>query len=41
MMKIFNDTAYANELRSKGWLHAQEFTQQKCAAAVIDVYKKV
>ena len=40
MMKIINDAAYADELRTKGWGHAQEFTQQKCAAAVIDVYNK-
>ena len=39
-MKIYNDSAYADELRTKGWLHAQEFTQQKCAAAVINVYNK-
>lgn len=40
MMNILNDAAYADELRTKGWLHAQEFTQQKCATAVIDVYNK-
>jgi hypothetical protein len=25
----------------KGWQHAQNFTPQKCAAAVMDVYKTI
>lgn len=41
MLKIYNDPVYASELKTKGWTHAQNFTQQKCAAAVIDVYKKL
>ena len=41
MMKFFTDPVYADALRTKGWAHAQGFTQQKCAAAVMDVYKKL
>lgn len=41
MLKLYNDPAYAAALKTKGWTHAQEFTQQKCAAAVMEVYKKI
>lgn len=41
MKKIYNTPEYARELSKKGWTHAQKFAQQKCAAAVIDVYKKL
>ncbi len=41
MLKIYHDPAYAAELKTKGWAHAQHFTQQKCAAAVMEVYKKI
>ena len=41
MNKIFSDTALADTMKHKGWLHAQNFTQQKTAAAVMDVYRKL
>ena len=41
MKKIFEDKNFADYLREKGWLHAQRFTQQKCADAVMEVYKSL
>lgn len=41
MKKIFEDKNFADSLREKGWLHAQRFTQQKCADAVMEVYKSL
>jgi glycosyltransferase involved in cell wall biosynthesis len=37
--KIFSDKKCAESLKEKGWAHAQHFSQQKCAATVMDVYK--
>lgn len=39
MLKIKSEPDYAASLREKGWLHAQEFSQQKCATAVCEIYK--
>ncbi len=41
MRKIYTNLAFANMMREKGWQHAQHFTQQKCAAGVMDVYKAI
>ena len=41
MRKILSDEALAATLKEKGWQHAQHFTQQKCAEAVMDVYKTI
>ena len=41
MKKIFNEKAFAEELKEKGWRYAQNFTQQKCAAGVMKVYENV
>ncbi len=41
MKKIYNDKEFANTLREKGWLHAQNFNQKKCADAVMNVYKSI
>lgn len=41
MLKLYNDPAYVADLKTKGWAHAQWFTQQKCAAAVMEVYKNI
>jgi len=41
MKRIYDDKMFADELREKGWQHAQNFTQQKCAGEVIDVYNKL
>jgi glycosyltransferase involved in cell wall biosynthesis len=41
MKKIYADKPFAASLVEKGWQHAQNFTQQKCAAGVMDVYQNV
>jgi len=41
MKKIFTDRSLAASMKEKGWLHTQNFTQQKCAAAVMGVYLKL
>jgi glycosyltransferase involved in cell wall biosynthesis len=41
MKKIFSDLSFAESMKQKGWQHAQNFTQQKCAAAVMSVYNKL
>ena len=41
MKKIFSEKEFADSLKEKGWAHAQKFSQQKCAAAVMDVYKEL
>lgn len=41
MQKIYTDKELAASLKEKGWQHAQRFTQQKCADAVINVYKEL
>ena len=41
MKKIFEDKHFADSLKEKGWQHAQLFTQQKCADAVMNVYKSI
>lgn len=39
MKKIYTNQSYADELRERGWQHAQNFTQQKCANGVMEVYE--
>ena len=39
MKRIFFEKQFADVLREKGWQHAQNFTLEKCAAAVMEVYK--
>lgn len=41
MKRICTDKLLAAELIEKGWQHAQQFTQKKCADAVMDVYKSL
>ena len=41
MKKIYNDKHFTSTLVEKGWQQAQKFTQQKCAASVMNVYKSV
>ena len=41
IMQIATDNNLRNNLIEKGWQHAQNFTPQKCAAAVMDVYKEL
>ncbi len=39
MKTIFADGSFTDALKEKGWQHAQNFTQQKCAAEVMKVYE--
>jgi glycosyltransferase involved in cell wall biosynthesis len=41
MKKIFTDTSFAAMMKENGRLHAQNFTTQKCAASVMDVYRMI
>ncbi len=41
LKKIYSDKNFADSLKEKGWEHAQNFLQQKCAAKVMDVYKEL
>jgi len=41
MLAVASNTALRNSMIEKGMAHAQKFTQQKCAAAVMDVYKSL
>ncbi|MBL7743385.1 MAG: glycosyltransferase family 4 protein [Chitinophagaceae bacterium] len=41
MKKIFTDKDLADAMIGKGWQHAQNFTQQQCAAAVMNVYRSL
>ena len=39
MKTIYSDKQFATTMIERGWQHAQNFTRQKCATAVMDVYK--
>ncbi len=39
MKKIYSDDKFANLMRNKGWEHAQNFSQAKCADRVMKVYQ--
>lgn len=39
MKEIFQNKSLADEMRKKGKLHAMNFTQEKCAASVMKIYK--
>ena len=41
MKKIYSDHSFAESLKQKGWQHAQDFTQQRCAAEVMSVYQSL
>lgn len=41
MKNIYNDTSLAVSMKEKGWHHAQQFTQKKCADAVMNVYTSI
>lgn len=40
MLNIANNKNLAEEMKQKGWKHAQQFSQQKTAEAVMNVYEK-
>ncbi len=41
MEQIISDSDLRNSLIAKGWTHAQNFTREKCATAVMNAYKKL
>lgn len=41
MKKIYNDKKFAAAMIEKGWKHAQNFTAQKHAESVMNVYKSI
>ena len=41
MKRVANDDTLKNSMIEKGILHAANFTQQKCAEAVMNVYRKL
>jgi glycosyltransferase involved in cell wall biosynthesis len=41
MKKIRDDRQLRETMKEKGWKHAQNFTQQKSAAAVVKVYEEL
>ncbi|MBV7533246.1 glycosyltransferase family 1 protein [Chitinophaga sp. sic0106] len=41
MKRIVNEEALAADLRTKGFKHAQLFTAEKCAAAMMNVYNSI
>jgi glycosyltransferase involved in cell wall biosynthesis len=41
MKKIYNDKRFAETLKERGRLHAENFTQQRCAADVMKVYQSL
>lgn len=41
MKKVAGDPQLVAEMREKGWQHAQQFTPEKCAATMMEVYKKI
>ncbi len=41
MLQVANDTLKRSEMIDAGWQHANSFTNEKCAAAVLEVYKSL
>lgn len=41
MKKVFNDLNFATEMKAKGLVHAEKFSQEKTATAVMNVYKNL
>jgi glycosyltransferase involved in cell wall biosynthesis len=41
MRKVLNERSFAEEMRTKGWAHAQLFSRETCAAAVMKVYESL
>ena len=39
MIKILADKSFAETMKEKGWQHAQNFTQKKCATDVMKIYE--
>jgi glycosyltransferase involved in cell wall biosynthesis len=41
MIRLATDEQAVNEMKERGWLHAQNFTPEKCAADVMQVYLRL
>jgi glycosyltransferase involved in cell wall biosynthesis len=41
MLGIANNADLAEQMKAKGLTHAQQFLPEKCASAVMEVYKEV
>jgi len=41
MKKIVSDKKFAADMIEKGWAHAQKFSPQQCAEAIMNVYKGI
>ncbi len=41
MVTLATDETLVKEMKDKGWLHAQNFTAEKCAADVMEVYLRL
>ncbi|MCW3115344.1 MAG: glycosyl transferase, group 1 family protein [Segetibacter sp.] len=41
MLRILHDKKLTEEMKAKGWAHAQNFTPAKCAAQVMEVYLRL
>jgi len=41
MQQVATDTELVNRMKEKGWVHAQHFTPEKCAAGVMQVYEAI
>ncbi|UPK72347.1 glycosyltransferase family 4 protein [Chitinophaga filiformis] len=41
MRRVLNEQPFAAEMRTKGWAHAQLFSRERCAAAVMKVYESL
>lgn len=41
MNAIATDAALSESMKEKGWIHAQKFSAELCATAVMNVYKKI
>jgi glycosyltransferase involved in cell wall biosynthesis len=39
MKRIYSDKELTETMKEKGWQHAQNFTQKKCADSIMNVYK--
>ncbi len=41
MQKVYTDTTFAAEMKTKGLIHAEKFSQEKTATSVMNVYKNL
>ncbi|MFI5131954.1 MAG: glycosyltransferase family 4 protein [Chitinophagales bacterium] len=41
MRRVYADKDLRESMKEKGWKHAQNFTQQKCAASVMNIYREL